>query len=86
MPGISHWMMMLHGWVDRLKLRGIKSRYLLRTTNDTPQEIRYTQNILNQHSQHTHNIQINKVIGEMKNMSFILWKKLNGLFGQPNIN
>ena len=34
---------------------------------------------------HTQNIQINKVIGKMKNVSFILWKKLNGLFGQPNI-
>ena len=28
-------------------------------------------------SRHTQNIQINKVIGEMKNVSFILWKKLN---------
>ena len=34
---------------------------------------------------HTPNIQICKVIGKMKNVSFILWKKLNGLFGQPNI-
>ena len=36
-------------------------------------------------SQHTQNIQINMVIGEMKNMYFILWEKLNRPFGQPNI-
>ena len=34
--------------------------------------------------QHTQNIQINKVIGENA-MSFILQKKLTGVFGQPNI-
>ena len=26
-----------------------------------------------------------KLMVKMKNMSFILWKKLNGLFGQPSI-
>ena len=26
-----------------------------------------------------------KLLVKMKNESFILWKKLNGLFGQPNI-
>ena len=36
-------------------------------------------------SQHPQNIQINTVIGEMKNMSFILQKKLSGPFGQPSI-
>ena len=37
-------------------------------------------------SRHTQNIQINKVIGENENVSFLLWKKLNGLFGQANIS
>ena len=36
-------------------------------------------------SQHTQNIQINKIIGESKEMCFILGTKLNGLSGQPNI-
>ena len=36
-------------------------------------------------SQHTQNIQINKVIGKNEKKSLILWKKLNSLFGQPNI-
>ena len=36
-------------------------------------------------SQHIQNIQINiKLLVKMKNMPFILWKKLNRLFGQPN--
>ena len=36
-------------------------------------------------SRHTQNTQINEVIGENeKNASFILWKKLNALFGQPH--
>ena len=36
-------------------------------------------------SWHTQNIHINKVIGEKWKMSFILQKKLNELFDQPNI-
>ena len=35
-------------------------------------------------SQHTQNIQINEILVKMKNTSFILLKKLNGLFGQPS--
>ena len=35
-------------------------------------------------SWHTPNIQTNKVLAQMKNTSFILLEKLNGLFGQPN--
>ena len=26
-----------------------------------------------------------KLLGKMKNMSFTLWKKINGLFGRPNV-
>ena len=37
------------------------------------------------HSRHTENIQINKVIGENENVSFILENKLNEIFGQSNI-
>ena len=33
---------------------------------------------------HTQNIQISKLLVKMKNVPFILWKTLNGLFGQPN--
>ena len=35
-------------------------------------------------SRHTQNIQISQVIGENKNMSFILRKSPYRLFGQPN--
>ena len=27
-----------------------------------------------------------KLLAKIKNVSFILWKKLNGLFGQPNVS
>ena len=36
-------------------------------------------------SWHTQNIQIINLLVEMKNVSFILWKNLYELFGQPNI-
>ena len=36
-------------------------------------------------SQHTQNIQINKVIGEIEKCVFYFTEKLNGLFDQPNI-
>ena len=36
-------------------------------------------------SRHIQNIKSIKLLVKMKNVSFILWKKLNGLFGQSNI-
>ena len=36
-------------------------------------------------SQHTQNIQIIKLLVKMKYVSFILWKKLNRVFDQPNV-
>ena len=50
---IPRWMM-LHSQVDELKLIAIKSRHKLRTTNVIPLG----------DSQHTQNIQIDKVIGK----------------------
>ena len=35
-------------------------------------------------SRYTQNIQIKKLLVKMKNVSFILWKKLNELLGQPS--
>ena len=35
-------------------------------------------------SQHAQNIQSNEVIDDNKNVSYISWKKLNRLFGQPS--
>ena len=65
---------MLHGWVEQLKSIPVKLRHweqlILYHTED---------------SQYTQNIQINKVTGEHKKNAFILWKKLNRLFGQYNI-
>ena len=36
-------------------------------------------------SQHTQNIQINIVIGENEKCPLFYGKKVNGLFGQPNV-
>ena len=67
---ISPWMM-LHIRGDQLRLIAIKP------------DINWEQSMLYHlgESQHTENIQINKVIGEIEKYVFILWKKLNGLFG-----
>ena len=37
-------------------------------------------------SQHTQRSKSIKLLVKMKNVSFILWKKSNRLFGQPNIS
>ena len=73
---ISYWMM-LHGWVDQLKLIDRDQIKMLIENNQSYTKWEIT-NILKISK-------LIKLLVKMKNMSFILWKKLNGLFGQPNI-
>ena len=70
---ISCWMM-LHGWVDQLKLIAIKTlieNYQYYTMQDTADILKISKSI--------------KLVAKMKNVSFILQKKLKGLFGQPSM-
>ena len=66
----SHWMM-LHSWVDQLKLIEILTENNQHyATQDIIKLLKISKSI--------------KLLVKMKNVSFILQKKLNGLFGQPN--
>ena len=70
---ISHWVV-LQGWVDQLKLMAIKQTLTESNHHYTTQEIA---NIL----KISKSI---KLLVQMKNVSFILWKKTDGHFGQPS--
>ena len=65
---ISPWMM-LHGWVDQLKLIAIKSRPWERSTLYHAAD-----------SRHTQNVQINKVIVKNKNWVFYFMEKTERTF------
>ena len=71
---MSRWMM-LHSWVGQLKLTAIKSRH---------QELSILYHMGD--SQHTQNIQINKVIGENEKCVFYSTEKLNGLLATPIVS
>ena len=69
---ISCWTM-LHGRVDQLRLKAIKLRHWKQSTFYHVGD-----------SQHTQNIQINKVIGENEKCVFYFTEKSIHIFGQPN--
>ena len=67
---------MLHGWVDQLKLVASNQIETLIENNQ-----RYTTQEIADIFKISKSI---KFLMKMKNVSFILWEKLNKLFGQPN--
>ena len=72
---ISRWTM-LHGWVDQLKLIDRDQIKMLIENNQSYTKWEIT-NIL----KISKSI---KLLVKMKNVSFILWKRLHGLLGQPS--